>query len=128
MPFIGEFEVDPSTIVEEPLLDKTTEHAFLVEKAERRVGKESGNPYINLQLKVVNTPGTVLFHVYGLSAKALSNKSSGISFKKFLDKLGLPYTTTVADLTGLRFTAKVRHQGSGDEAEARIDSVTGRTE
>src|SRR3990167_7172262 len=113
MALIGEFEVDPSTIEEEQLLEKGKEHTLVVEKAERKVGKESGDPYINLFVASVDQPGTKFFQVYGLSAKALSKKSSGISFKKFLDKLALPYTTTVADLVGMRFVATVRHQGQG---------------
>ena len=125
-PTIGEFEVDPSTIEEEQLLAKDQEHVFLVEKAERKIGKESGEPYINLFVQAVDQPSTKFFHVYGLSTKALSKKSSGISFKKFLEKLALPYTTTVADLVGLRFVATVRHQGTGDEAEQKIQSVKGR--
>lgn len=127
-PFIGEFEIDPATIVEEALLEKGKEHTFVIEKAERKIGKESGEPYINLFVQAVDQPSTKFFQVYGLSAKALSKKSSGISFKKFLDKLSLPYHTTVADLVGVRFVATVRHQGQGDEAEQRIDSVKGRAQ
>jgi hypothetical protein len=126
MPLIGEFDVDPSTIVEEQLLEKSVEHTFVIETAERKIGKESGNPYINLFVQAVDRPGTKFFHVYGLSAKALEKKSSGISFKKFLDKLALPYTTTVGDLVGMRFVATVRHQGQGDEAELKLESVKGR--
>lgn len=126
MALIGEFEVDPSTIEEEALLEKGKEHTLVIETAERKVGKESGSPYINMFVASVDQPGTKFFQVYGLSAKALSKKSSGISFKKFLDKLALPYTTLVDDLVGVRFVATVRHQGQGDEAEQRIDSVKGR--
>ena len=127
-PMIGEFEIDPGTIVEEPLLDKTQEHVFEIKKSERKVGKDSGKPYINLDLVPVDAPSKHVFHVYGLSAEALSKKSSGISFKKFLDKLALPYTTTAQDLVGIRFKAKVKYQGAGDEAEEKIDSVIGRAE
>jgi hypothetical protein len=128
MPSIGEFEIDPTTIQEEQLLEKNVEHVLLIDKAERKIGKESGNPYINLFIKSVDHPGTTFFQVYGLSAAALSKKSSGISFKKFLDKLALPYTTKVEELVGLRFVATVRHQGQGDEAEVRLDSIKGRAE
>ena len=128
MALIGEFEVDPSTIEEEQLLEKGKEHVLLIEKAERKIGKDSGNPYINLFVSSVDQPGTKFFQIYGLSSAALSKKSSGISFKKFLDKLALPYTTTVADLVGIRFVATVRHEGQGDEATVRIDSVKGRAQ
>lgn len=128
MALIGEFEVDPSTIEEEQLLEKGVEHTFVIETAERKIGKDSGNAYLNLFVASVDRPGTKFFQVYGLSAKALSKKSSGISYKKFLDKLSLPYTTLAADLVGVRFVATVRHQGTGDEAEMRIDSVKGRAQ
>lgn len=131
-PFIGEFEVDPSQIVEEPLLEKGKDHVFLIEKSERRepksAVKENGEPaypYINLTLKAVDNPSKVLFHIYSMSSKALGNRSSAFSYKKFLDKIAKPYTTVAQDLVGLRIVATVRHQGTGDEAQEKLDSVKG---
>lgn len=124
--FIGEFPVDPDTIQEAQLPEKGVDTLLQIDKAERRVGKESGNPYINLEISVVDHPGSKLFHMFGLSSKALSNRSSGISWKKFLDKTGLPHTTVAAELANFRFIAKLRHKGSGDEAEAQLDTVVSR--
>lgn len=122
--YIGEFPVDPSTIVEAALPEKGVKTLLKIDKAERRVGKESGNPYINFELSLPENPEAgKLFHMYGLSAKALSNRSSGISWKKFLDKVNLPHTTTASELAGFQFIATLRHKGQGDEAEAQIDSI-----
>lgn len=126
-PQIGEFEVDPSTVTEAPLPPKGENVVVLVEKAERKIGQESGSPFISLQLALPDFPGGKIFHSYfPASAKALAARSSAISWKKFLDKLGLPYTTQAKDLENLRFIAQLRHKGQGDEAEAVIDKVVGK--
>ena len=122
--FIGEFPVDPETIVEAALPEKGVNTLLQIDKAERRIGKESGNPYINLEVSLPEQPQAgKLFHMYGLTAKALSNRSSGISWKKFLRQVSLPDTTKAVELQGFRFVATLRHKGAGDEAEAAIDRV-----
>ncbi len=137
-PMIGEFEVDPETIHEEPLLEKGKEFIFLVGKSERvevteerkakaAEGKEI-YPYINVELKAVDVPGKTIFHIFSFSPKALANRSSAFSYKKFLEKTGLPYTTLASDLRDLRLVAAVKHEGKGDEARERIESFKGRAE
>ena len=120
---IGEFELDPELIEETPLPPKGENILFEITSAKRGVAPTSGNAYISMELKFVENPAQKLFHTYFLSSKALAARSSGFSWKKFLDKMNLPYTTTAADLAGLRFVAVLRHKGAGDEAEAVIDRI-----
>lgn len=124
-PLIGEFDVDPSTITEAPLPPAKEPLTLSIRQAERRVAPQSGNSFISLTLDAVDFPGSVVFQSYFLTAKALAARSSAISFKKFLEKVGLPFTTTVADLPNFRFKAILKHKGLGDEATAELDSVVG---
>ena len=124
-PLVGEFDIDPSTITEAPLPPAKQEIVLQIRTAERKVAPQSGNSYIALTLDPVDFPGAVVFQSYFLSAKALAARSSAISFKKFLEKVNLPFTTTVGDLPNFRFKAILKHKGLGDEAQAEVDSVVG---
>lgn len=128
MVMIGEFEIDPESIEEAPLPTAKENLVLEVTKAERKVAPNSGNNYISLTLTSVEHPGSVIFQSYFLTAKSLSQRSSVISWKKFLEKSGLPYTTTVAELVGFRFVGELKHVGSGDEARAELASVVGPVE
>lgn len=130
---IGEFPVDPDTIQERPLIPAKAEALFLVKQADRRETKgldKDGNPtdkkvYINLTLEAVDYPGNIVFQRYFRTAAAMEQKSSVISWKKFLDKVKLPYTTTVDDLVNFRFRAIPKHVGTGDEAKVELESIVG---
>ena len=125
-PLIGEFEVDPSAIVDTPLPPKGENTVILIDKAERRVAPESGNSYITMQISFPDTPGYKIFHSYFLTPAALGARTSAISWKKFLDKTGLPYTTQAQELVNQRFVVLLRHKGKDDEAEAVIDKIIGK--
>lgn len=123
-PLIGEFEVDPSAIQETPLAPKGENVRLNIVKAERKISKEN-TPYINLQITAVDYPGNTFFNVYSMSAKALGSRKSSFSWKRFLDKLGLPYTTTAAEIQGLTFVGQLKHTGPDDEKEIGLDKVVG---
>lgn len=125
MTFIGEFDVDPSTIVEAPLPPAKQEVVLQIREAKRAVAPQSGNSYLAFILDVVDFPGSVVFQSYFLTSKALAARSSAISYKKFLEKVNLPFTTKVADLPNFRFRGILKHKGLGDEATAELDSVVG---
>ena len=122
---IGEFTIDPDTIQETPLAPAKQELVFEVKEASRKTAPKSGNDYIALQLDTVDFPGNIIFQSYFLTAKALGQRSSVISWKKFLDKTGLPFSTRVGDLNGFRFKGILKRTGTGDEARAELESVVG---
>jgi hypothetical protein len=122
---IGEFSIDPESIVDTPLVPAKQELVLEVREAQRKTAPKSGNDYIALQLDAVDFPGNVIFQSYFLTAKALGQRSSVISWKKFLDKTQLPFTTRVADLNNFRFKAVLKHVGFGDEAKAELEAVVG---
>lgn len=122
---IGEFSIDPESIVDTPLVPAKTEIVLEVKDAQRKTAPKSGNDYIALQLEAVDFPGNVIFQSYFLTAKALSQRSSAISWKKFLDKTKLPFTTKVTDLNNFRFRGVLKHEGIGEEAQAKLESVVG---
>ena len=125
MPFIGEFEIDPESIVDAELPALKTNILFEV-KESKREQKEGGNPYIQLELVSVDNPAQTVTHFFSpQSAKAIADRRSTVSWKKFLDRLQLPYSTSAADLAGKRFVATVKHVGPKGEEQAKLESVVG---
>ena len=122
---MGEFSVDPDSIVEAELPPKGIPLTFSIDTAERRVGKEKGTPYITTTLAVVDYPGAKVFQSWFLTPNALAQRSASISWKKFLLTMGLGFETTAQDLPQTRFVGVLKHTGQGDEAKAEIDRITG---
>lgn len=125
MTMIGEFEIDPTTIVESPLLPKDQELVFQIKDAARKTAPNSGNTYISFIAEAVDFPGGQIYVSYFLTAKALSDRRSGVSWKKFLDKVGLSYSTQAQDLNNFRFKGVLKHVGQGEEARAELEKVVG---
>jgi len=123
--FVGEFPVDPDTIVDSPLAPAKQELELKVEKAERKTAETTGNVFISLTIAVVDFPGNSLWQGYFLTSKAIAARSSVISWKKFLDKVKLPYSTSASELVNLKFIGTLKHEGSGDEAQLKLESVVG---
>lgn len=115
---IGDFEIPLDQVVTSKI-PEDAEVALLIDKAERKTytDKDTGaeKAYYNLQLRLPDFPGEVIFHAYFLSARNLSNRKATRSWKLFLDALQLPYTTAITELEKRIFIGKVRlDKKSGD--------------
>ncbi len=122
---IGEFNVDPESILEAELPPKGIPLVLSVDTAERKVAPKSGNTYISTTLSVVDYPGAKIFQSWFLTPNALAQKSARISWKKFLLATQQGFETRAQDLVQTRFVGVLRHTGEGDEAKAEIDRITG---
>ena len=126
--FIGDFEI-PLDAVVTTKIPEDQDLILLIEKSERKTynDKETGaeKAYYNLQLRLPDFPGEVVFHPFFLSASNLRNRKPARSWKLFLDTLHLTYTTNPANngLAQFRFKGRVRlDKKTGDYV---LDDVVG---
>lgn len=116
--YVGDFEL-PLDAVVTSTLPVATDIVFEIKKSERKeydVKDENKQPtgkkaaYFNFQLAAVDFPGEMVFHKFFPTAKNLASRDASRSYKLFLDKLELPYTTHPADnaMAGIRFVGHVR--------------------
>jgi len=124
-PVVGEFDVDPSTIEETQLAPKDVRLVFEIRKSERKTAPSTGNAFIQVDLTVPDIANSLIVNNFFMTSKALSSRSSAVSYKKFLEKVGLPLTTTSTELTGFRFIGTLKHEGKGEDAQARLQEAVG---
>lgn len=114
---IGEFEVDPNSIPEQPKFPLGQDVQFEIKKAERKekIDEETGakNVRISVQVAAVDYPGSPLAFGTLWVTERFRGKPHR-SYVGFLQKLELPYTTGVNDLAGVRFVGQASERKGSD--------------
>jgi hypothetical protein len=124
--FIGDFEL-PLDAVVTSVLPVGKDVLIEIKKSERKTYKvkdkdtkeETGEEraYFNFQMSLPDHPGETVFHKFFPTAKNLASRDNTRSYKLFLDKLGLPYTTHPANnaMAGIRFIAVLKEDKTRGE-------------
>ena len=110
----------------EPLLPGV--YTFTVRKVGTEPTRNQDSTNVVMELVPQESPSDIVFHRYSLKPGALQAADTGMSFKKFLDVVDIPYDQDFDTdvLFGLSFRATVKHETWNGRVSPRIETVLGR--